>query len=125
MKIEEKCKPVDLKLAKKLLGVNKELYETLIEIFTEEADDQIEEIGKSIVDQNSEGLDHAAHKFKSSLSSLGTIFASDIAEQLEFLGKGSEIKGSVELFEKLKKEYAVVHDYFESGQWTIDWEKIT
>ena len=125
MKIEEEDRPIDLKFVIDFSGISKELYEALLEIFTEEADDQIEEIGRSIVDQNPVEMDHAAHKFKSSLSSLGATVASGIAEQLEFLGKGGKIEGSTELFEKLKEEYARISNYFESGQWAIDWEKIT
>ena len=117
-----KDKAVDLEAVKKLTAGSLDLVRSIISLYTDEVIIQLKDIENSIVGNDPVGLDNAAHKFKSSIASLGGIIASDIAKQLEMLGKSGSTEGAPELFKELKKEEGKVSAYFKSSKWLIDWE---
>ncbi len=114
--------PVNLAEVKKMIGNSLDLFKSLVDIFTEEADTQLYEIEKSIVNKDPVSLDNAAHSFKSSLATLGALKASSFAEQLEMIGKAGGTDGSSEIFVELKLEHEKVGSYFRSRHWVNDWE---
>ena len=115
-------RPVDLVKVQEMIGPGLDLFSSLVEIFTEEANIQIADIEKSILNKDSAALDHSAHIFKSSLATLGALDASRLAGRLEIIGKVGSVDGSGEIFEELKAEQARVTAYFESKEWIKDWE---
>lgn len=117
-------RPVELIEVQKMIGTSLELFKSLVDIFTEEAERQITSIEKSILNNDPLSLDNSAHNFKSSLATLGALKASSLAGQLEMIGKNGKIDGSAELFRALKIEYQKVVSYFESRQWVEDWDSI-
>jgi len=116
-----KDKAVNLETVKKLTSGNMDLVRSIISIYADEVTIQLKDIENAIVENNPVGLDNAAHKFKSSLASLGGLTASDIARQLEMLGKSGSVEGAAELFKELKKEEGRVSAYFKSSEWLTDW----
>ena len=114
--------PVDLGKVQQMIGTDQELFRSLVDIFTEEAGAQLSAIEKSITNTDSTCLDNSSHSFKSSLATLGAITVSNLAEQLELIGKAGSVNGSLKIFTQLKLEYEKVASYLESGRWIKDWD---
>lgn len=116
--------PVDLGEVQRMIGTSLELFQSLVDIFLEESGGQLRGIENSVYNHDPASLNNSAHSFKSSLATLGASEASNLAGQLESLGKNNRIDGTFELFTKLKLEYEKVASYFKSSQWIEDWNSL-
>ena len=117
--------PVDLGRVQTMIGTDLDLFKSLVDIFTEEADKQLRLIEDAVRDQDPESLNKSAHSFKSSLATLGAYEASKFAGQLEVMGKSGSVEGVLEIFTKLNLEYKKVGSFFKSDQWIIEWNLIS
>ncbi|MBW1861516.1 MAG: response regulator [Deltaproteobacteria bacterium] len=73
--------------------------------FLEEAEGQIETIRKAITDGNAEVLRKEAHSIKGGAAILTANDLSEVAFELENIGRSRDVKGSLETLERLEKEF--------------------
>ncbi|MGC9502115.1 response regulator [Baaleninema sp.] len=82
-----------------------EALEELIELYFEEAPKLLDRIDRAIQTDNAELLRDAAHSMKSTSAALGAMPLSDIAKQLERIGKEGELADAPSLWTRLQSQY--------------------
>ena len=86
----------------------------MVAIFFEESAEMIRRIEKAIAEKDAELLERSAHTLKSSSAMFGARRARHAALDLEILGKSGTTDNSTPLFEKLRREVAILHEAVDS-----------
>lgn len=90
--------------------------ELLIECFDELLNSMprmLAEIQSAIEQGNASSLDEAAHKLKGSLKYMAAAHATDVAYQLETMGKNKSLGAAYDIFRNLYDECEKVKDFME------------
>jgi HPt (histidine-containing phosphotransfer) domain-containing protein len=80
----------------------------LIETYLEETPQLIERLRKAFSDSDADAFRRQAHSIKSSSASLGALKFSELARELEMLGKGGDLTGASPKLEELEKAFQQV-----------------
>ena len=106
---------VDMEKALDIMDGDKELLKECFNNFVNSYPDMLAGIKEAIDAGDASRLETSSHKFKGSLLYLAAVSATDIAAQLERMGREGNLSGSKETFlflekecEKLKKFYDAV-----------------
>ncbi len=95
---------VDWQDAHETVGGDRQLLCELIEVFTEESDKMLNEIGRAISGNDSAELRRSAHAMKGALGHLGANQTSKLASKLEAIGESGVVQNCDDCFKKLTDE---------------------
>lgn len=99
---------VDINALQDLKEIMENEFETLINTFIQDSISKLAELEAAISAADADSLRKVAHSLKGSSSNICAGPMSDIAKQLEFLGKEGSVTGADGLLAKLKVEFATV-----------------
>ena len=109
-----------------LVGGNPVLLGELIDSFLQETPPLLLALHRCLEEGNAAGLRQAAHPLKSSSRDFGAIQLSELARELEDMGKAGALDGAAILVARVEDEYAWVKTALESvrsGEYTWKDEK--
>ena len=90
---------------------DKEFLMEVLEGFLENVRAQIPTIHKAISDGDAEVVRREAHSIKGGAANLTADVLSKIAFELENIGKSGHLEGSIEVLERLEKEFYLLEAY--------------
>jgi two-component system, sensor histidine kinase and response regulator len=90
------------------------LLAELVEIFRREHRENLQAAQRAISSRDAEGLQRAGHTLKGALGNLSAVRASDLAAELEVMGKNGALAGAQELINKLVLELTTVMQALET-----------
>jgi two-component system sensor histidine kinase/response regulator len=90
------------------------LLAELVEIFRREHRENLQAAQRAISSRDAEGLQRAGHTLKGALGNLSALRASDLAAELEVMGKNGALAGAQELINKLVLELTTVMQALET-----------
>ena len=96
---------------KELMG--RDFIAELIDTYIQETAALIEQLGKALIEGDAPVFGRTAHSIKSSSASLGAVELSQLARELEMMGKANELSGGDEKMEKLAADFLVVKECLE------------
>lgn len=99
---------VDIGALQDLKEIMEGEFEILINTFIQDSIGKLAELEAAIAAADADLLRKVAHSLKGSSSNICAGQMSDIAKQLEFLGKEGSVVGADGLLVKLKEEFATV-----------------
>ena len=82
----------------------------LLDTFIADSEAKVDEIGTIISGGDAEALRQVAHSIKGSSGNVCATSLSEIARQLEAMGKDGDISGAPEVYEALKVEFVIIKD---------------
>lgn len=85
-----------------------EFLRELVGVYLEDASEKLNELQQAIERSDAHRLGRTAHQLKGSSANMGAIHVSQIAKEIEMLGKANNIAGAKVLVEGLKVELARV-----------------
>ncbi len=88
------------------LGADEELLRELCQIFLEESPKLLQKLREAVALGDAEGTARAAHGLRGELSYLGTVRASEVANQLEEMGRQEKMSQAGEALAALEEEVA-------------------
>ncbi|MCQ2754999.1 MAG: Hpt domain-containing protein, partial [bacterium] len=95
----------DLKMVipriEKDLGLDKEIIDQLLEEFFEQTKTDLDKLGVAIEKSDFEQVDQIAHSIKGASANLCLDKISELAKELEFMGKNKDLTNAKETFETL------------------------
>lgn len=99
---------VDINALQDLKEIMESEFETLINTFVADSSAKIGELAAAISNRDTDSLRKIAHSLKGSSSNICAGELTELARQLEFLGKSETVEGADAVLEKLKAEFAAV-----------------
>ena len=81
----------------------------LIDLYLQDAPDQLEALGKAVASQDNKAVSAAAHKLKGSCGNVGAEGLVALCQQIEASGKASRIQEVADLFQQVHQEFVEVH----------------
>ncbi len=106
-RVPEAVEPVvDAEALRELMGGDEELMHELIDLFLGGCPRLLRRIDAAIKDGDPRTLNSAAHELKGSMTHFAARAAIQAASSLEELGRGNDLTGASELFERLNAEIA-------------------
>lgn len=95
----------DMESLEDLKDIMEEDFQMLIDTFISDSEAKIVEIGGVIASGDAEALRQVAHSIKGSSGNVCATALSEVARQLEAMGKDGDITGAPEVYEALKVEF--------------------
>ncbi len=92
----------------------KEILEKVVNVFLENARDQILILRQAIIDSDYEAIKKEAHAIKGGAANLTAQELSEIALELENIGKSGELPGATDAMDRFEKEFARLESYLET-----------
>jgi HPt (histidine-containing phosphotransfer) domain-containing protein len=89
-------------------ATDEEFVAELIETFLEDSPELIGQLKKSYNENDPPTFQRAAHTLKSNGASFGAMRLSELAKELEMMGKSGDISQSLEKISAFEDEYALV-----------------
>lgn len=102
MGIEQKIFDIDAALM--FVGDDKTLLGEIIGMFFDDLPDMLQELKKGLTDQDSGTVERIAHSLKGELKTIGAVYSSRIAAELEQRGRDNNLDGAVDLLESFRGE---------------------
>ncbi len=102
--------PIDYERIEDATGGDREFLEELVEIFLTDASERVEELKDALSRGEAETFSRTAHKLKGSSANMGAVRLTDIARDMENLGKTSSLNGAEALMEPLQEELVRVRE---------------
>lgn len=101
---------LDIGALQDLKDIMESEFETLVNTFITDSQNKVDELGKVIEQKNSEELRKVAHSLKGSSSNVCAFRLSELARQLEMMGKDGTLSGAEDILASLHEEFVVVSD---------------
>ena len=111
--IKSNSEPIDLDRALEEFMDEKEVLKNVLEVFIQNASQQVDIINKAIRDQNSEIVRKEAHAIKGGASNLAAERLANIAFTLENIGSSDTLDQGYPVLQKLEAEIARLDSYVE------------
>lgn len=89
-------------------------FETLINTFIQDSSSKLDELEAAIATADADALRKVAHSLKGSSSNICAGPMSELAKQLEFLGKEGSVSGAQTILVHLRTEFATVQTLLKS-----------
>ncbi len=99
---------LDIAALQDLKEIMESEYETLVNTFIADTQNKLVEIAEVIHQEDPENLRKIAHSLKGSSSNVCALKLSEVARQLESMGKEGNISGASTLLVELEDEFTVV-----------------
>ena len=90
--------------ALKMFEGDEEFLKELVEIFVNDAPEQMSEIREAVDSRNSEALEKSVHKLKGAVAYFGNSATTDTAFKLETMGREKNLDGVKEVYGTLVKD---------------------
>lgn len=91
------------------LGGDEELLREVCQIFLQESPKLLVKLRRAIADKDAQAVMRAAHNLKGELGYLGTVGASQAAQELEDMGQKNDLVRAAETLVVLERETASLH----------------
>lgn len=114
--------PVDLTLIKTAVQGKMDVTNKLVDHLLTIAPSHLANIREHIDQQDAESLRKTAHALKGTVGNFGAKMAFSLAQQIENMGKNSQISQAKELLLELEKEMARIIEYFTENDWQKEFE---
>lgn len=101
---------VDIDSLAELKDIMEDEFDILIDTFIADSEAKIASMADIIAAADAEELRKVAHSIKGSSSNVCAAQFSELARQLEHMGKEGTTDGAAEIFENLKQEFTCVVD---------------
>ncbi len=85
-------------------------FETLVNTFISDSHNKVDELTNVLQQQDCDALRKVAHSLKGSSSNVCAFRLSELARQLEMMGKEETLDGADELLTSLREEFVLVSD---------------
>lgn len=105
---------VDVSALQDLKEIMEGEFEMLINTFVADSLAKIEELKTAIANQDADSLRKVAHSLKGSSSNICAGNLSELARQLEFMGKEGKLDGADGILAQLREEFATVKSILSS-----------
>ena len=106
---------VDIAALQDLKEIMESEFETLINTFIMDSLNKLKELDEAIGTSDPEALRKVAHSLKGSSSNICAGELSELARQLEFLGREGSTDGATALLENLREEFEVVKEVLQNN----------
>lgn len=106
---------VDISALQDLKEIMESEFETLINTFVADSTAKVGELAAAIGSRDADSLRKVAHSLKGSSSNICAGELSELARQLEFLGKNGTTDGADAILEQLKSEFELVKSILEKN----------
>ncbi|SHI64255.1 Signal transduction histidine kinase [Desulfatibacillum alkenivorans DSM 16219] len=108
---EETAPPLSMEAALEIMGGDQELLDDCLKTFMNDVDVSVGNIAASLKSQDAEALHAAAHKYKGTLKYICADIASDLAFQLETMGKNDELADAADILATLEAETQRIKEF--------------
>ena len=105
--------PIDYERIEDATGGDREFLEELVDIFLTDADERVEELKDALSKGEADTFSRTAHKLKGSSANMGAVRLTDIAKDMEQLGKTASLSGAEALMQPLQDELIRVRETLE------------
>ncbi|MFZ5603036.1 MAG: Hpt domain-containing protein [Pseudomonadota bacterium] len=99
---------VDVSALQDLKEIMESEFETLIDTFIADSTSKLEELALAIAASDADALRKVAHSLKGSSSNICAGELSELARQLEFMGKEGTTSGAAAILQQLRGEFTTV-----------------
>ncbi|NPU94103.1 MAG: Hpt domain-containing protein [Gammaproteobacteria bacterium] len=99
---------VDVSALQDLKEIMESEFETLIDTFIADSTNKLEELAAAIAASDADALRKVAHSLKGSSSNICAGELSELARQLEFMGKEGTTSGAAAILQQLRGEFITV-----------------
>ena len=106
MEAHEIIDPVTFNQLKELMGADFALE--IIDTYNSETSELIEQLRQALAARDAASFGRVAHSIKSSSASLGALAFSQLARQLEMLGKANDLSGAGPMLERVAADFLQV-----------------
>ncbi len=96
--------PIDYERIEDATGGDREFLEELVDIFLTDAEQRVEELKAAFSSGETDAVSRTAHKLKGSSANMGAVHLTNIARDMENLGKAESLHSAQELLEPLQAE---------------------
>ncbi len=101
--------PIDMASVKTALGADaEEMLVELIPMFLEDIEPLLTQLEEAATSQNAEALKRAAHTIKGSSASLGILTVSELAKEVELMGRDEKMMPANAKIQELRQHYSQV-----------------
>ncbi len=104
---------MDKDMINTLKDMGADIFVELIQLYLEEAPNQIAEIKQQFASGNAKAMGEAAHSLKGSSLNLGANHLADICKQIELKGKRGDLSALEGLLDQLDQQYQEVQKELE------------
>lgn len=91
-----------------LKDIMEDQFDILIDTFVADSEAKIALLANIIADADAEALRKTAHSLKGSSSNVCALQLSELARQLEQIGKQGSTEGALDIYQAIKQEFAAV-----------------
>ncbi len=106
---------VDISALQDLKDIMEGEFATLINTFVLDSENKLEELAAAIASNDADALRKVAHSLKGSSSNICAGELSEMARQLEFMGKEGSTAGATEILMQLRTEFVNVKTVLENN----------
>lgn len=106
---------IDIGALQDLKEIMESEFETLINTFVLDSSNKLDELAVAIAGRDADSLRKIAHSLKGSSSNICAGALSELARQLEFMGKEGTTDGAAAILAQLKIEFDVVRGILEKS----------
>lgn len=98
-----------MNVALERLGGDEEFFAELVELFVAECPKLLSDIGEALRQEDSTGLEHAAHTLKGAVSNFEAERATELAANLESMGRTGDLLEAASTYVALEEEVELVN----------------
>ena len=102
--------PIDYDRIEDATGGDREFLQELVDIFLTDAAERVAELKDALSKGEAEDFGRTAHKLKGSSANMGAVGLSDIAKDMEAMGRARSLDSADTLIESLQEELGRVRE---------------
>ena len=102
--------PIDYERIEDATGGDREFLEELVDIFLTDAEERVEELKEALSRGEADAFSRTAHKLKGSSANMGAVRLTDIARDMESMGRSASLNGAEALMGPLQEELVRVRE---------------
>lgn len=114
MKEKKQIQPIDMEEALDIVDSDEELLKEIFDIFIDDYPDVIGKIKEAIQAGNADNLNSSAHALKGMLQNVGALTVTDIAFELETMGKQRDMSKASDTFKNLEEACQAVKSFMDN-----------
>lgn len=99
---------VDVAALQDLKDIMEGEFKTLIDTFIADSSSKLEELAAAVAANDADALRKVAHSLKGSSSNICAGELTELARQLEFMGKEGSTQGAADVLQRMRGEFASV-----------------
>lgn len=109
--------PIDYSSALRWVDGDRLLLAELSEMFVQDCPQRMKELEEGVKNGNAESIRRAAHSLKGMVSGFGAYQAKSLAEEMELIGRGGQVKEAVNLLPAVLRAFAHVIEHLKKMDW--------